>query len=93
MSRRWIFTVPLSMGKTMRTLHQAAILLFASAALLAAGGVSFAQSRAVPQAPSAPPSGTPGSTVEIDRGGKGVIDYRVIYDRNGKVAEEDLDYN
>jgi hypothetical protein len=81
------------MGKTMRTLHRATLALAASAMLLAAGGPAIAQSRAVPQAPPAPPDGVPGSTVEIDRNGKGFIDYRVIYGRTGKVAEEDLDYN
>jgi hypothetical protein len=77
----------------MRTLHRAALMLAATGAILAVGSVASAQSRAVPQAPPAPPAGAPGSTVEIDRNGNGIIDYRVIYDRNGKVAEEDLDYN
>jgi hypothetical protein len=93
MRRRWILSTTLSMGKTMRTLHRAAFLLFASAALLGAGAVSSAQSRAVPQAPPTPPAGSPGSTVELDRDGDGVIDYRVIYDRSGLPAEEDMDYN
>ena len=56
-------------------------------------GASFAQSSAAPQAPPLAPPGTPNGTVEIDRNGDGVIDYRVVYDRRGAVSREEMDFN
>jgi hypothetical protein len=41
----------------------------------------------------ASPVGPPGSTVELDRDGDNVIDYRATYDDTGKVLREELDYN
>ncbi len=47
----------------------------------------------VPAAPPAAPPGAPDAVVELSRQGGGQIDYRVFYDRSGKVAREELDYN
>jgi len=48
-------------------------------------------------APAAPtpllPRGAPNGTVELDRNGDELIDYRVYYDAKGKVAREELDFN
>ena len=41
----------------------------------------------------ASPVGQPGSTVELDRSGTGVVDYRATYDERGRILTEQLDYN
>jgi hypothetical protein len=50
-----------------------------------------------PGSPAAPapllPQGPPNGSVELDRNGDGLIDYRVYYDARGKVAREELDSN
>ena len=53
---------------------------------------AFADSN-VPAAPPAAPAGAPNSVVESDSTGSGVVDYRVYYDRAGKVEREEMDYN
>jgi hypothetical protein len=67
--------------------------------LLAAAGLS-ALDKAAPGSPAAPPApapllpqGAPNGTVELDRNGDGVIDYRVYYDAKGRVSREELDSN
>ncbi len=64
--------------------------------LLGASGLS-ALDKAAPGSPAAPapllPQGAPNGSVEIDRNGDGLIDYRVYYDAKGKVAREELDSN
>ncbi len=67
--------------------------LLVAAALTLAAGSAIAQTASPVQAPAAPAKGVPGSTVDIDTRGDGVIDYRVSYDRNGNVASEELDYD
>lgn len=47
----------------------------------------------IPLAPPIAPPGAPNSTVEVDRNGDGKVDYRVVYDANGKVLREELAYN
>lgn len=77
----------------MRPPLKAWLVLCASATLLAVATVAGAQSQGVPEAPPAPPSGPPNSVVEVDRNVDSVADYRVIYDRAGMLAEEDMDFN
>ncbi|MGA2641108.1 MAG: hypothetical protein ABSG21_09415 [Spirochaetia bacterium] len=43
----------------------------------------------VPAGPPIPPQGPPNGVVE-DNSGSGVVDYRVFYDRQGKVEHEEL---
>jgi hypothetical protein len=67
--------------------------------LLAGAGLS-ALDKAAPGSMAAPPvptpllpQGAPNGTVELDRNGDGVVDYRVYYDAKGRVAREELDFN
>lgn len=63
------------------------------AALLfpALAAAAFGQSKPSPAPPAA--AGSPGGVAEVDRNGDKVIDYRVSYDRSGRVAREELDYD
>jgi len=65
--------------------------------LLAAGSLSALDKAAPGSMAAAPtpllPQGTPNGSVELDRNGDGVIDYRVYYDAKGKVSREELDFN
>ncbi|HTP57496.1 MAG TPA: hypothetical protein VMM82_01175 [Spirochaetia bacterium] len=65
--------------------------------LLAACGLSALDKAAPGSMAAAPtpllPRGAPNGSVELDRNGDGVVDYRVYYDARGKVAREELDFN
>jgi hypothetical protein len=66
------------------------IALFLSASL-------GALDKASPGAPSMPPGvkdrGPANGMVELDRNGDGKVDYRVYYDRSGRVSREELDFD
>ena len=51
-----------------------------------------AQARS-PAAPPIAPQGSPNATAEFDLNDDGHVDYRVVYDKNGKVLREDMDFN
>jgi hypothetical protein len=67
-----------------------ALVLAASAFIVAAAPRAPAQTRVDPQAP---PAGAPNAVVELDRNSDSAIDYRVVYDRAGVVSREEMDYD
>ena len=81
------------MGLTMRLPLRTLVAAAAAAAFLAAAPAARAQAPGIPAAPPASPKGPPGGVVELDSRGDGFIDFRISYDANGQIAEEDLDFN
>jgi hypothetical protein len=68
-------------------------LLSAAAMLVLAAALGSAQVPPIAGATIAPPRGSPGTSSALDTNGDGVVDYSVVYDRGGLVAEEDMDSN
>ena len=75
----------------MKTRHWAPFVMTCVVCALAAPRLGAQEPFPLPP-PMAAQQGVPGSVVELDRNGDGRIDYRVIYDANGKVSQEQLDF-
>jgi len=70
---------------------QVSLFILACALVLLAPAVG-AQTRA-PAAPPLATVGTPNAIAEFDLNADGEVDYRVVYDKKGKVLREELDFN